>query len=83
MLSVFPNLKKKLVTKEKEVARLKEQIASLLQKFVRDAENDAGSSHKRTLPPELQTPRPKRANCKQKRITDPSKVAVCNSFVSF
>ena len=74
---------KKLVIKEKEVAQLKEQIASLLQKFVHDVENDAGSSYKRTLPPESQTPRPKRTNCKPKRITDPSKVAVCNSFVSF
>jgi len=65
---------KKLVKKEKETAELKQHLSNLLQRFTSNIE----SSRKRTVPPESQTPRPKRLS-QPKRITDPSKVSVCNN----
>lgn len=67
---------KKMVKKEKEIAQLKQQLSTLLQRFT----SNVGSSRKRTVPPESQTPKPKRLS-QPKRITDPSKVSVCKYYL--
>ena len=67
---------KKLVKNEKETAELKQQLSVSFQRFV----SNVGSSRKRTVPPDSQTPRPKRLSSRPKRITDPSKVSVCRSL---
>ena len=67
----------KLVKYEKETSEIKQQISSFLQRFASDVEG----SRKGTLPPESQTPQPKRFNSQPKRITDPSKVSVCETVI--
>jgi len=67
---------KKLVTKEKEALKLRQQLSSLLKRFV----TDAGCSRKRTVPSKSQTLQPKRLSSRPKRITDQSKVMVCINF---
>ena len=66
-----------LVKYEKEISEIKQQISSFLQRFASDVED----SRKRTLPSESQTPQPKRFNSHPKRITDPSKVSVCETVI--
>ena len=67
---------KKLVKNGKETAELKQQLSISLQRFV----SNVGSTRKRTVPPDSQTPIPKRLCSRLKRITDPSKVSASRSL---
>ena len=59
---------------------MRKRQQKLSNKYQRFA-NDVEGSRKRTLPLESQTPQPKRFNSQPKRITDLSKVSVCETVI--